>query len=237
MAKRFTDTNKYRKSFIRELQGAYKLLWDYLYHECDHAGIWHKDFEIAQIYLGKDMPVNEEAALTFFNKGDVRIIPYDNDKKWFIPSFIEFQYGLLNSQNRAHNSVINILKKEGLYKDNKLLVSPLQEAKDKDKDKVKVKDKDKVKHKYGEYKNVLLTDGEVEKLKKKYGGNINQCIRNLDEGIEQKGYKYKSHYLTILKWFPDIGKGKSDGAMFFCHECETQHRYIDNKKVCPNKGK
>ena len=51
MAKRFTDTNKYKKPFIRGLQGAYKLFWDYLYHDCDHAGIWIVDFEIAQTYL------------------------------------------------------------------------------------------------------------------------------------------------------------------------------------------
>ena len=59
MAKRFTDTEKYRKPFLRGLQGAYKLLWDFLYHDCNHAGIWIKDFEIAQIYIGNDMPINE----------------------------------------------------------------------------------------------------------------------------------------------------------------------------------
>ena len=77
MAKRFTDTNKYKKPFIRGLQGAYKLLWDYLYHDCDHAGIWIVDFDIAQVYLGADMPVNRADALKFFNKDEVRIIEID----------------------------------------------------------------------------------------------------------------------------------------------------------------
>lgn len=139
MAKRFTDTNKYRKPFIRGLQGAYKLLWDYLYHDCDHAGIWIVDFEIAQLYIGSDMPVNKSDALKYFNSDEKRIIEIDGGKKWFLPSFIEFQYGVLSENNRAHSSVISILKKYGLYK-NKPLTSPLQGAKDKDKEMDIVKD-------------------------------------------------------------------------------------------------
>lgn len=144
MAKRFTDTNKYRKPFIRSLQGAYKLFWDYLYHDCDHAGIWIVDFEIAQLYIGKDMPINKDDALKYFNEGEKRIIEIDGGDKWFLPSFIDFQYGELSENNRAHNSVIAILKKYKLYKPNKPLTSPLQGAKDmdKDKDKEMVKDMD-----------------------------------------------------------------------------------------------
>jgi len=140
MAKRLTDTNKYKKPFIRALKGPYKLLWDYLYHECDHAGIWIIDFEIAQIYLGYDMPVNKEDALKYFNAYEERIIEFDEGKKWFIKSFVEFQYGILNEQNRVHNSVLNELKKYNL---DKALISPLQGLKDKEKDKEKDKDKDK----------------------------------------------------------------------------------------------
>lgn len=139
MSKRFTDTNKYRKPFVRGLQGAYKLLWDYLYHDCDHAGIWIVDFEVAQLFIGKDMPVNKEEALRFFNNGEIRIIEIDHGKKWFIKPFIEFQYGELSENNRAHKSVINILKKYNLY-NVKGSRSPLQGAMDKDMDKDKDKD-------------------------------------------------------------------------------------------------
>lgn len=136
MAKRFTDTEKYKKPFVRGLQGAYKLFWDYLYHDCNHAGIWHVDFEIAQIYLGKDMPVNKEDALKYFNQGKTRIISLDDGKKWFIKSFIEFQYGVLNPDNRVHKSAIDELVQNGV---NKPLVRALQGCKDKDKDKDKEK--------------------------------------------------------------------------------------------------
>lgn len=137
MAKRFTDTEKYKKSFIRGLPGPYKLLWDYLYHDCNHAGIWQKDFEIAQIYLGQDMLVNEKEALELFNKGEERIKVLSGGTKWLILPFIDFQYGSLNPENRVHSSVLSVLSKEGF----KGLASPLQGAKDKDKDKDKYKDK------------------------------------------------------------------------------------------------
>lgn len=58
-----------------------------------------------------------------------------------------------------------------------------------------------VKHKYGEYNHVLLTDAEYEKLCKDYGEDTaKRCITYLDESIEMKGYKYKSHNLAIRKW-------------------------------------
>lgn len=137
MAKRFTDSDLFKKKFIRGLEGAYKLLWIYIQHDCDHAGIWEVDIEIACIKIGYN--VTEEDAIKNFGS---RIVLVENGDKWFIPSFIEFQYGVLNADNRAHNSVINILQKHGI----KGLGSSLQGGKDMDKDKeldkVKVKDKD-----------------------------------------------------------------------------------------------
>lgn len=62
-----------------------------------------------------------------------------------------------------------------------------------------------IKHKYGEYKNVLLKDDELEKLKKEYP-NYEELIKYLDEYIEMKGYKAKSHYLCIKRWVVDAVK-------------------------------
>jgi len=146
MAKRFTDTNKYKKAFVRSLPGAYKLFWDFLYHDCDHSGIWIIDFDIAQTYIGKDMQISKEEALKLFNSDEIRIVEISGGKKWFIPSFIEFQYGHLSEKNRAHNSVILSLNKLGLLnedlsiKNSQMgLVSPLQGGKDK----AQEQDKDK----------------------------------------------------------------------------------------------
>ena len=63
------------------------------------------------------------------------------------------------------------------------------------------------KHKYGEYKHVLLTDDEVSKLKTDFGTDMmHKAITFLDEYIEMKGYRAKSHYLAIRKWVIDAVK-------------------------------
>ena len=66
------------------------------------------------------------------------------------------------------------------------------------------------KHKYGEYKNVLLKDEELQKLKDEYE-NWEALIKYLDEYIEMKGYKAKSHYLCIKKWVVDAVKKQPKG--------------------------
>lgn len=63
------------------------------------------------------------------------------------------------------------------------------------------------KHKYGEYKHVLLTNDEYKKLIDKFGFELTEdSIVFLDEYIEMKGYKSKSHYLAIRKWVIDAVK-------------------------------
>lgn len=70
----------------------------------------------------------------------------------------------------------------------------------------------KTKHKYGEFNHVLLTDDELEKLKKEYPNDFDGIIKYLDEAIEMKGYKYKSHYMAIKKWGADgYIKSKNQG--------------------------
>lgn len=146
MGKRFTDTEKYKKPFIRGLKGAYKLLWDYICLDCNHAGIWIVDFEVAQLYIGNDMQVNKKEALECFNKSEERVIPFDNGTKWFIKSFVEFQYGTLSEKIRSHKSVIDILEKNKLIKFvvcDKGLANPLNTSLQGCKDKDTYKDKDK----------------------------------------------------------------------------------------------
>ncbi len=62
-----------------------------------------------------------------------------------------------------------------------------------------VKKSKPVKHKYGEYKNVLLTDDELQKLKTEYS-DYQKWIERLSSYVESSGKKYKSHYATIRNW-------------------------------------
>jgi len=55
------------------------------------------------------------------------------------------------------------------------------------------------KKKYLEF--VLLADDEYNKLVEKFGeSGAKHRIKDMDDGIAIKGYKYKSHYRAILKW-------------------------------------
>ena len=71
------------------------------------------------------------------------------------------------------------------------------------------------KKKYGEYQHVLLTDSEYEKLKEKFPKSYEDKIREMDEAIELKGYKYKSHYLAILKWAKEDKQDDTDYVEVF----------------------
>ena len=53
---------------------------------------------------------------------------------------------------------------------------------------------------YGEFKNVRLTDGELEKLREQYPTTYLRHIDDLSYYIESKGDKYRSHYAAILSW-------------------------------------
>jgi hypothetical protein len=157
MAKRFTDTDKWKKPLLKNIPMEYKLLWLYVCDDCDHAGIWDVDFDVAELRVGEQL--SEEKATEYFNG---KIILIDGGQKWFIPSFVEFQYGELNEKNRAHESVIKILKKHNLlneklsiYKEISPLQAPYVGAKDKVKDKEQDKDKD-----FGKSEN-LLPDPEL----------------------------------------------------------------------------
>lgn len=67
----------------------------------------------------------------------------------------------------------------------------------------------KEKHAHGEFNNVKLTEEEFKKLEERYPNYFNEYIETLDNYIEQKGKRYKSHYATLLNWIKrDIKEGK-----------------------------
>jgi len=145
MAKRFTDTDKFSKQWIRKLPAAYKLLWCYITDACSIAGIWEVDFEIACIKLGVEL--SAQTALKLFNADELRVVEIDKGAKWFIVPFVGFQYGELKNEVKPHRPVINALLKYDLNKylkiENKGYSKGINTLKDKDKDKDKEQDKDK----------------------------------------------------------------------------------------------
>lgn len=214
MAKRFTDTNKYRNPFFRGLKGPYKLLWDFLYHHCDNAGIWIVDFEEAQKYVGKDMKIAEDLALSFFNEDETRVVPISEGKKWFIPSFIEFQYSRLSEKNKAHTGIISQLVKYHLLNEDlsiRTILRPLEGSLQGPKDKDKEQDKDKggaggekpkkefVAPTLDEFKRYFTENGYSQELAERAWRGYEEANWHDSQGNPVKNWKSKCQHV----WFSD----------------------------------
>ena len=170
--KRFTDAEKWKDPFFEELTNDYKLIWLYLLDDVDNAGLWHKSIKRLNFYCNTEI-TEEELYNTFKN----RVKPISEDK-WFIPKFMEFQYGSdwLLSNGKAVISAIKKLEDVGIVNNDTLSIhyqypidtlsqnqnsvfekentlSQVQDTpKDKDKEKDKEKDKSKDKDKDKEFR-------------------------------------------------------------------------------------
>ncbi len=113
MAKRFTDSDKWKERYFRNFTTEYKLLWLYMWDDCNHAGIWNVDFDIAKARLKID--VNEKESIKQFGN-EINVLL--DGEKWFLPRFIDFQYGLsLDPAVKAQHSVLKILREYDLHED------------------------------------------------------------------------------------------------------------------------
>ena len=130
MAKRFIDTKMWDKAWFRRLTPKTKLIWIYLLTRCDHAGIWDADWEAAEFFIGDKVNYRRLPKIITDKMQEI-----DGGNQYYIPSFIEFQYGELRENSKPHLSVLKRLKDKGL-------LTLKDKDKDKVKDKVKVKDKE-----------------------------------------------------------------------------------------------
>lgn len=145
MAKRFTDTEKWKKAWFRELGSKLRDLRQFILDDCDNAGIWEVDFNRAAYNIGQS--VSEEEVRSAF-KNEVFFL--DDSKRMFIPAFIQFQYSDLSGSSNAVRSVV---KKLSHYQIDLQKLEPFRNPsrrvldKDKDMDMEMDKEKDKDKDK------------------------------------------------------------------------------------------
>ena len=220
MAKRFLDTNLFRKRWIRELDTDMKLFWVYLLTDCDHAGIWDVDVERASFQLNVNL--RDVEIIETFNK---KIVPFKRDKR-FVPKFIEYQYGELNDNIRPHQSVIKILEK---YKLHKGLINPLKTLKDKDKAKNKETKRNQlldIKDNLKEYKEIFINKDVVLEFDK------------WNDYMLSNGKTYKNYSAAFRNWLrndfdtdsktieKNFKKTKTGLFIAYCKKC--------NKKNYPN---
>ena len=93
-----------------------------------------------------------------------------------------------------------IRKREAKLNSGKFLVKNTLEYRDKS-----IENRDKniyktTKHKYGEYKNVLLSDEELEKLKNEFPNDYQERIERVSEYVASTGRSYKNYLATIRNW-------------------------------------
>ena len=153
MAKRFIDTKIWDKAWFRKLDTNSKLIWIYILTKCDHAGILDGDIEAMNFFLGSNISEYEEIPNVIKDK----MIPIDDDQ-YFIPSFIEYQYGQLRINSKPHLSVIKRLEEKGL---NNYLQRVMVTLKDKEKD--KTIDIDKREKKFIEKVNSVIQEKKYSK--------------------------------------------------------------------------
>lgn len=108
VAKRFTETEKWRDPWFCALSERDRLFWLYLCDNCSHAGIWQVNQMIVNFYFN-GYELHPE---TFGDRIEVL-----SSEKWFLTKFCEFQYKKnLNPKNRVHSSVLRSLQEEGASK-------------------------------------------------------------------------------------------------------------------------
>lgn len=143
----------------------------------------------------------------------------DDDCKLLIAKrfIITFESGVIVIKHwRMHNYIQKDRYKPTLYKDemsrltlkeNNSYTECIQDVSNVDTQVRLVKDRlvedsigDKcTRHKYGEYKNVLLSDEDLSKLKAEFS-DWEERIERLSSYIASTGKKYKSHLATIRNW-------------------------------------
>lgn len=150
MAKRFTETEKWKDPWFSNLTNDERIVWLYLLDDCDNAGIWQCNTR--NLNFNCNTNFTKEDLLSIFSE---RLSKISSDR-FLIHKFCEYQYGIdfLKSRNKAVVSAINKLKKYNLVigddSTTYTLSIPYQYSMDTPKDKDKEKDKDKFKDKFKE---------------------------------------------------------------------------------------
>ncbi len=80
-----------------------------------------------------------------------------------------------------------------------------------DKDKTETNERDSpTRHKYGEYKNVLLSDSDLEKLKAEIPDKWQDYIERVSGYVQSTGKTYKDYLATIRNWYKKDREKQTD---------------------------
>jgi len=99
MAKRFIETDIWMDIWFRGLSPKMKILWLYLYYNCDYAGFYYIDLELMKFSLKQETTI-DEIKDSFSEK-----ILFIDDTKIFIKDYIFEQNGGLKLKTRPHKYI------------------------------------------------------------------------------------------------------------------------------------
>ena len=108
--KRFTETEKWRDPWFRKLSAGAKLAFLYIIDNCDNAGVWTADKELADFSIGMEIPWMK--VLEAFGER-VSVLPSGD---WLIVRFVEFQFGKLSKDCKPHLQVIRLIENHRVSK-------------------------------------------------------------------------------------------------------------------------
>lgn len=230
MAKRLTDSEKWKDAWFMDLPSKYKLFWLYILDNCDHAGIWKVNFKVASFHIGEHLEHSEVKRIL---SDRLNIV---SDEYWMVKKFIDFQYGGVKNDKvgLSVQKILNSHKIEYSLAPTKPLPSPYQGTKDKDKvknkDKVIVKDNDILE--IGEKSNLFVT------IQKKYASDSLIKIYDLIEW-----FKRSEQFISLTNsGYSDFaGFMKSKPAAMFTDQNHLYNAFIQHHKktteVRVNRGK
>lgn len=117
MKMRFTDIDKWRDPWFRNLTASQKIVYLYLLDNCDHAGFIEIDAPIVLLYLRLDDKLTEEDLFMYIDLLSPKVVEFKTNI-YYIKNFIRFQYkGELKENYNPHKAVFKRLAHYGVYLD------------------------------------------------------------------------------------------------------------------------
>jgi len=191
MAKRFIDTGLFDDTWFMELSKDAKIFWIYCFTKCDHAGIIELNERLFKFQTGLN---SLQTVIEQLGNRLVRV----NERYFFIPKFIDFQYpNFPNSNVKAQKSAIERLQKFNIDINNiYTVIKPLDKCYEYEYG----NGYDNENEIYKKFKHLKLTNKEFNKLQEK--GFTKDQIDEILLKIQnyKKNSKYESLYLTSLDW-------------------------------------
>jgi len=107
MAHRLTNTEKWQDAWFSELSPNGKLLFMFLYENCDNAGIYEINKKFMLFLLG----LNEDELKTAIGELNKSYVKSKDGKRVWLKNFLKHQKKLpLNHKNSAHKQIIVLLE-------------------------------------------------------------------------------------------------------------------------------